>query len=136
MNIFKKNIYDLKINEIEEANENYVKYYFNMNGIMERLYYKRIRNTENSIFYYYTNSNNIRECEAYLYTMNGTKMAELYYVNNKIHGKYIKYYSNGNKRSVEEFEYGKSINNIYTFDKNNKFMNIYVPSTQDVDSYI
>lgn len=133
MNIFKKDIIDLKINEIEDANENYIKFYFDTNNNMERLYYKRKRISENSIFYYHTNDKNIKECEGYLYSINGQKRLECYYVNNKLHGNYITYYMNGNKRSVQKFDNGEVIDNAYTYDVDNKFMHIHLPINGDFD---
>ncbi len=112
---FKKNIFELKYNEVENAVQTEPILFFNSNFQLEELQYQRKKLKYGTILYYYLDKNNQRQCDFLVYHANGPLFMSANYLNNKLEGKCTTYFQNGNIKSVAYYKDGKITGDYYGY---------------------
>ncbi len=113
-----KPFFDLKYDESEKANLKTPLYFFDSNGQIEELTYRRKKLRNNTVIYYYLDKYNRRQSDFYTYYPNGALFMSASYLNNKLEGKCTLYYENGIKSSVSNYKNGKIEGAYYGYSRN------------------
>ncbi len=112
---FKKNIFELKYNEVENAIQTEPIYFFNSEFQLEEVRYQRKKLKYGTLLYYYLDKKNQRQCEFLVYYANGPLFMSATYLNNKLEGKCTTYFQNGNIKSVSYYKDGKINGDYYGY---------------------
>ncbi len=119
---FKKNVFELKFNEVENAIHSEPIYFFNSEFQLEELQYQRKKLKYGTLLYYYLDKNKQRQCDFLVYYVDGPLFMSANYLNNKLEGKCTTYFKNGTIKSVSYYKDGKITGDYYGYSINGNLL--------------